>query len=616
MYGTTFCVHTSIMDQEPLQAGRRKLAEVGRPHGGKLLLFFAPLILLLGGGLTAWLSYRLPSTSLAEFTYLIISVVAFVEAVIVWIMLLLVIPQYNRFAKKATEVLGTAGAGEDRYVSALIGSGLGFWDYDIGSKSVFFSASMMAMLGYPEQDKIDTIDTWMGLVHAEDVEGVKRTIEYHLAKRTPEYAIEYRIKRANGEYQWVANKGKVKSDVSGKAVRLSGITEDISNVRRVQEVLKSRTNELEDAKNKIEREVQNARKFQKAVDSSTEAVSITTPDGALVYVNPAWVILNGFTDSEALGRNPRILKSEETKPDIFNAMWEKITAGLTFTTEEITNKRKDGSIYHAELSIYPIHEGSQVLFYVSLCQDITQRKEIDRAKTEFVSLASHQLRTPLSAIRWYSEMLLSKYVGELNEKQKQYVKEIYAGNLRMVDLVNALLNVSRIDLGTFAIEPEQVNLIETCDSVLSELTPQINEKKQTIERIFTNAPKAYLADPKLIRIVFQNFLSNSVKYTQPEGHIIAEISTKENQLYIRVSDNGYGIPKAQHGKIFEKLFRADNVRQKDTEGTGLGMYIVKAIVESSGGTISFDSEENKGTTFHVYLPLAGMQKKGGMRGLG
>lgn len=604
------------MDQEPLQEGRRKLAAVVRPHGGTLLLVLAPTTLILGGALIAWLAYRLPSTSFAEYTYLVIAMTTLIEVVIVWIMLLLVIPQYNNFAKQASEALSVADTGEDRYVRAMIGSGLGFWDYDISTSTVFFSGRMMSMLGYADRDKEDSLDFWMSIVHPDDLEGVKRSMEYHIARRTPEYAIEYRAKRANGEYQWVADRGQMKTDVEGKPMRLSGITEDISNVRRVQEVLESRTSELEIAKNKIEREVQNARKFQKAVDSSTEAVSITTPDGALIYVNPAWVELNGYTDAEALGRNPRLLKSEETKSDIFLAMWEKISSGLTFTTEEITNKRKNGTIYHAELSIYPIREGTQILFYVSVCQDITQRKEIDRAKTEFVSLASHQLRTPLSAIRWYSEMLLSKYVGDLNEKQRQYVKEIYAGNLRMVELVNALLNVSRIDLGTFAIDPEPVNLIEICESVLGELNPQVMEKKQTVEKIFTTAPATYSADSKLIRIVFQNFLSNSVKYTQPEGHIAVEIATKDGSLYIRVSDNGYGIPKAQHGKIFEKLFRADNVRQKDTEGTGLGMYIVKAIVESSGGKIWFESGENEGTTFHVLLPLVGMPKKGGTRGLG
>lgn len=602
------------MDQEFPPQGKFVLP-VKYPHGASLLMILTPFMLLAGSGLLGFLAYWIPSTPYAPSLHYVIGGTAFIEVILFLIMLYTILPRYVQFSERAASAIQKAKGDGERFEGALVGSGLGFWDYNATTKELFFSAHMMAMLGYQEQDKIDTIDFWHQSIHPDDLEGVKRSMEYHFDRRTPEYSIEYRMRRANGEYVWVADHGHSHVGLDGTSLYLSGVTEDISNIRRVQEVLESRTIELEEAKNKIEIEAQNSRKFQKAVDSSTEAVSITTPDGAIIYVNHAWSLLNGFTESEALGRNHRLLKHPSTKPEIFAAMWEKITAGLSFASEEIVNKRKDGTSYQAELSIFPIREGDQVLFYVSLCADITERKEIDRAKTEFVSLASHQLRTPLSAIRWYSEMLLSKYVGDLNEKQRQYVKEIYTGNLRMVELVNALLNVSRIDLGTFASEPEPVNLVEICESVLSELTPQIIEKKQTVERIFSTAPQSYSADPKLIRIVFQNFLSNSVKYTQPEGHIVAEISTREGSLYIRVADNGYGIPKTQHGKIFEKLFRADNVRQKDTEGTGLGMYIVKAIVESSGGRIWFDSEENMGTTFHVLLPLSGMVKKTGFKGL-
>jgi PAS domain S-box-containing protein len=579
-------------------------------------LILLPLVLTTGAIAIGWLAFWLPRTTYTAWAYWIVGGLALIEAIVASLMLFSILPQYLKFSKRAGEAVESAARKGERYVSALAGSGLGFWEYDIERGEVFFSGSMMNMLAYSDREKLDKIGFWYENVHPEDLEGVKRTMEYHINQRTPDYSIEYRLRRSNGEYLWVADRGRaVLSEQTGKAIKLAGVTQDMSAVKRVQEVLESRTLELEEAQNKIEQEIQNVRKFKEAVDSSTEAVSITTPDGAIVYVNPAWVTLNGYSELEALGRNPRLLKCEDTPPDIYVAMWEKISSGLTYRTEDITNRRKDGSTYKAELSISSIREGSEILFYVSLCQDITLRKEVDRAKTEFVSLASHQLRTPLSAIRWYSEMLLSKYVGTLNEKQQQYVKEIYAGNLRMVDLVNALLNVSRIDLGTFAIEPEPVNLVEMCESVLQELTPQITEKQQTIEKIFSDAPKTYNADAKLMRIVFQNFLSNSVKYTQAGGHIIAEIGVRENNLLIRVSDNGYGIPKSQHGKIFEKLFRADNVRQKDTEGTGLGMYIVKAIVESSGGKIWFESEENQGTTFFVTMPLSGMPKKSGTKGL-
>ena len=604
------------MEQEPLQSGKRMIYEGGHPRGGRLLLVLTPVILISGALGAGWLSYWLPHTTFAEWTYLIVGTLLGVEALLVTALFVAILPTYLSYAKRATSAVESTAVKGERYVRALLGSGLGYWDYDIAKGEVFMSARMMAMLGYGELDKVSPLQFWLDSVHPDEVEGVKRTMDAHIDKRSPDYSIEYRIKKANGEFFWVADKGRALLDESGKAVKLAGITQDITNVKRVQEVLGSRTQELEDAQHKVEEEIQNVRKFQKAVDSSTEAVSITTPDGAIVYVNNAWTVLNGYSKEEALGRNPRFLKSGNSNAEHYTALWEKIASGHSYHTEEITNRRKDGSTYQAELSISPIQEGNQTLFYVSLCQDITLRKEIDRAKTEFVSLASHQLRTPLSAIRWYSEMLLSKYVGELNEKQRQYVKEIYTGNLRMIELVNALLNVSRIDLGTFAMDPVPVNLIEMCESVLLELTPQITERKQTIEKIFTTAPTSFTADPKLMRIVFQNFLSNSVKYTEPEGHVVVEIATRESNLYIRVSDNGYGIPLAQHGKIFQKLFRADNVRQKDTEGTGLGMYIVKAIVESSGGKIWFESAENQGTTFHVTLPLTGMPKKSGMNGLG
>jgi len=603
------------MEQEPLKEGQRTLSAMKRPHGAILLLVLALPILVATAGLSAWLAMFTETSIFGLSIPYAIGIVGLLQTVLMFFMMMTILIPYERYIKNTNTTIEQVAKKGEHYVQAMIGSSLGFWDYAPQTRMLFFSSHMMSLLGYPEADRVTDIDFWYQHIHPEDLEGVKRTMAAHLDHRTPEYWIEYRIRRTNDEYVWVADRGRATLDGAGKSIRLSGITEDITNVKRVQEVLESRTNELQEATGAIEREIQNVRKFQKAVDASTEAVSITTPDGAIIYVNPAWTILNGYTVSEAVGRNHRMLKNSQTKQEVFIAMWEKISSGVSFVSEEIVNTRKDQTVYQADLSIFPIRENNQNLFYVSISQDITQRKEIDRAKTEFVSLASHQLRTPLSAIRWYSEMLLSKYVGELNDKQRQYVKEIYAGNLRMVELVNALLNVSRIDLGTFAVEPEPVNLVEICESVIMELTPQINEKQQTVERIFASAPQTYSADQKLIRIVFQNFLSNSVKYTQPGGHVVAEISTREGSVYIRVSDNGYGIPKAQHGKIFEKLFRADNVRQKDTEGTGLGMYIVKAIVESSGGSIWFESEENQGTTFHVLMPLTGMTKKSGFKGL-
>jgi len=212
-------------------------------------------------------------------------------------------------------------------------------------------------------------------------------------------------------------------------------------------------------------------------------------------------------------------------------------------------------------------------------------------------------------------MLMTGDAGKLSNNQRKYLEEIYNGNQRMVDLVNALLNVSRIELGTFSIEPEKVKLVDICNSVLEELKQKIGDKKLKVNRKYDKNIPIMRLDSKLVRIIFQNFISNAVKYTPEKGKINISIEKKEKNILIKISDTGYGIPKEQQSKIFSKLFRADNVREKETDGTGLGLYIVKSVVEQSGGETWFKSVEDKGTTFYATIPLKGMDKKEGTKGL-
>jgi signal transduction histidine kinase len=260
--------------------------------------------------------------------------------------------------------------------------------------------------------------------------------------------------------------------------------------------------------------------------------------------------------------------------------------------------------------------GNEFIGTVEVFHDVTKEKEVDRAKTEFVSLASHQLRTPLSAINWFAEMLLDGDAGKITNDQRHYIRQIRESNQRMVELINSLLNVSRIELGTFAVEPEPTDILRLAKSVISEEEAQIRAHNLRIIEKYDKLPKLSV-DPKLFRIILQNLISNAIKYTPGRGTVTVSITRqqggreKEENVLIMVRDTGYGIPKNQQGKIFTKLFRADNVLLKETEGTGLGLYIVKSIVEQSGGAIWFESEEDKGTTFYVTLPFKGMKAKAG-----
>jgi signal transduction histidine kinase len=243
-------------------------------------------------------------------------------------------------------------------------------------------------------------------------------------------------------------------------------------------------------------------------------------------------------------------------------------------------------------------------------------RSLDLAKDEFVSIASHQLRTPLTALKGYAGMILDGDAGPINDKQREYLTEIRNANDRMISLITALLNVSRVDLGVFVVEPEPVNIEKVAESLLKESEIRINNKKLVVVTNFEKDLSPINADLNIIMMVLQNLLSNAIKYTPLEGKITFNIKKDGSNVLISVADTGYGIPKNVQSKIFTKMFRADNARVKDPDGTGLGLYIIKETIEKTGGKIWFESAgENKGSTFYVTIPLEGMKKKEGTKRL-
>ena len=354
------------------------------------------------------------------------------------------------------------------------------------------------------------------------------------------------------------------------------------------------------------------------LSSIGDGLVVANKKGKITYVNQAFEKMVGWKSKEVLGRYvvevvPR--ESEKGELVLFNErILTKVLSGEVVTADLINPFyyiRKNKSRFPASSIVNPILFNDKIIGVVETFRDITKEKEIDKAKTEFVSLASHQLRTPLSTISWYTEMLLAGDAGKLNLEQTKYLDEVYRGNQRMISLVNALLSVSRMDLGTFILEPEPTNVAELIKNVVIEQMPQIDRKKiKLVSKIEKDIPLVQ-ADPKLLIMVIQNLLSNSVKYTKEGGKIEISLSLDlpKKVLIFKISDNGYGIPKNQQAKIFTKLFRADNVRGKDTEGTGLGLYIVKATIDNSGGKVWFESEEDKGTIFYVTLPFNLLLKK-------
>jgi PAS domain S-box-containing protein len=355
------------------------------------------------------------------------------------------------------------------------------------------------------------------------------------------------------------------------------------------------------------------------ISSIGDALVVLSQDGKVVLVNKAFEQILGLEAKEILGRSfieiPAIDEDGASVPESERPIVKTLQNRVRATITNLSYKRKDGTIFPVALTVSPMLIKKKLVGAIEIFRDITKEKAIDKAKTEFVSLASHQLRTPLSAVNWYAEMLLAGDAGKISEEQKKYLQEIYQGNQRMVDLVNALLNVSRIELGTFAIEPVPTDIVELTKAIVKDIEPKVFERKLDLKDEYeTGIPKINV-DPKLMRMVIENLLSNAIKYTSEKGSVNLSVKKVEKNISITVADTGYGIPQDQQDKIFTKMFRASNVREKDTEGTGLGLYIIKSIVEHSGGSIRFESKEDKGTTFFISLPLSGMKVKSGSKNL-
>lgn len=228
--------------------------------------------------------------------------------------------------------------------------------------------------------------------------------------------------------------------------------------------------------------------------------------------------------------------------------------------------------------------------------------ELDKQKDELLSIVSHQLATPVSSIKWYTEMMMDGDLGKITAQQKEHLGSMMAVAGNLSDLVSMILDVSRIQLGRMHIEKQELDLGDFFKEILEIIKPKATEKKINFEiNMPSNFPKAAL-DKRYTHMTIENLLSNAIKYTPESGHVQFFVEVKGGRIYCKVKDSGVGIPKADQDKIFGKMFRASNVRNA-IDGNGFGLYVAKGAVEAQGGKIWFESAEGEGTTFDVELPL-------------
>ncbi len=238
-----------------------------------------------------------------------------------------------------------------------------------------------------------------------------------------------------------------------------------------------------------------------------------------------------------------------------------------------------------------------------------QLEALENAKSEFISVTTHQLRTPLSAIKWTFNMMISEQLGAINAEQKEFLDKGYQSALRMISIVNNLVHIDHATAKPEDYNFVEVNIVELVENVMFEFSNQAESKN--INLVFDKPsflPPSVKIDEGKIRMMLENLIDNAIKYTPKQGKVSLNISDErlnsaDPSVTLSVTDTGVGIPKAEQDKIFHKFFRASNARRAEPDGSGIGLYIARDIVDRHGGTLRFSSEEGKGTTFYITLPI-------------
>jgi PAS domain S-box-containing protein len=329
--------------------------------------------------------------------------------------------------------------------------------------------------------------------------------------------------------------------------------------------------------------------------------------GRITRVNPVAEEILGFTEDEMVGKwFPRQIVALNPDGTPINLIERPITRAF-LTGKSVSQKllyvKKDGGTLPVATNVSPIMLKGVPIGAIEVFRDITLEEEIDRMKSEFISLASHQLRTPLSAIKTYSHMLIDGYMGDINDTQKKSLRTIISASNRMNELISTLLNITRMESGTITLSPKLLKVDEICEEAIKELAHMANERSVSLDLYNVGSKaKSVRTDSLILKEVINNLISNAIKYTPEKGSVAVIVEDTVRAIKVSVKDTGWGIPKESQDQIFSKFFRAQNIVKRETTGTGLGLYLVKGLVQALGGKIWFESEEGRGTVFHFTIP--------------
>jgi PAS domain S-box-containing protein len=337
-----------------------------------------------------------------------------------------------------------------------------------------------------------------------------------------------------------------------------------------------------------------------------EGAIATDEFGRITRVNPTALKILGLRAEEAFGQwFPRVVPimrvDGSTMPLIERPIVKMFLTGKP-VTEKVLYVTKQGKHVPVSLTVSPIILSGRPVGAIQVFRDITIENEIDRMKSEFISVASHQLRTPLSAIKTYAHMLIEGYMGDVAVEQATALDTIISATNTMNELISTLLNIARMESGSIEITSADHDARRLAADIISQHRLSAEERGITLKLSQPQQPINLYTDSFIVKEVLANLVGNAIKYTLSGGTVAVQIRSTPRTVTFTVRDNGIGIPASAQHKLFTKFFRATNALKQETTGTGLGLYVVHGLVQTLHGKIWFRSEEGKGSTFYVSLP--------------
>ncbi|HEY1012802.1 MAG TPA: response regulator [Herpetosiphonaceae bacterium] len=380
------------------------------------------------------------------------------------------------------------------------------------------------------------------------------------------------------------------------ALVVSVVSADLGRRKQDQARLEGLYRESEQARGEV----------RSILDAVGEMVALMAPDGRFVSINRRFTAMLGLSADEVLGKTfadlAPALRRIFAEMELFRDM-----PGPGDDQRQFNQIATQSYPTQRELNIYttPVRTADgEYLGRLYVLRDVTHEREVDRMKSEFISMVSHELRTPLTSIRGYTELLIDGEVGELAEEQLAFLGIVRHNADRLISLIGDFLDISRIESGKTELKLAPLDLAELIPAAAAVLRPQIERKRQRLSlRLAPELPTA-LADRDRVMQVLTNLISNAHKYT-PEGGLI-EVSAVDDgpSLRVEVRDSGIGLSADDQARIFNKFFRVQNRVTQEAGGTGLGLSITKSLVEMHGGTIAVASSPGEGASFSFTLPLS------------